>query len=184
MRAGASTSNPITTERLWLRPLAADDGAALFAMMSDRETMRYWSSPPWTAVSQAEEFLSKAQARLPSETEVLFGIETLLTGELVGTCTLFAIISESRRAEIGYLLDRRLWGQGFMREAATALLSFGFGALGLHRVEADIDPRNVNSARMLERLGFVREGLLRERWIVSGEISDSAIYGLLASEWR
>jgi RimJ/RimL family protein N-acetyltransferase len=55
--------------------------------------------------------------------------------------------------------------------------------MGLHRIEADIDPRNTASARCLERLGFVKEGLLRERWIVEGEVSDSAIYGLLQPDW-
>jgi len=58
------------------------------------------------------------------------------------------------------------------------------GALRLNRIEADIDPRNVASAGLLERLGFVREGVLRERWIVGDEASDSALYGLLASDRR
>ena len=71
-----------------------------------------------------------------------------------------------------------------MHEALVALLAFGFGELGLNRVEADIDPRNRASARSLERLGFRQEGHLRERWIVGSEVSDSALYGLLASDWR
>jgi RimJ/RimL family protein N-acetyltransferase len=70
-----------------------------------------------------------------------------------------------------------------MHEALTALLEFAFGDLDLNRVEADIDPRNVASARSLERLGFHKEGHLRERWIVDGEVSDSSLYGLLRSEW-
>jgi RimJ/RimL family protein N-acetyltransferase len=71
-----------------------------------------------------------------------------------------------------------------MAEALPALVAHAFGALDLNRLEADIDPRNTASARVLERLGFRREGLLRERWIVNGEKSDSAIYGLLRAEWR
>ena len=75
------------------------------------------------------------------------------------------------------------WGQGLMHEALTALLDHGFGTWNLNRVEADIDPRNRASARTLERLGFCREGLLRERWIVGGEVCDSALYGLLQRDW-
>jgi RimJ/RimL family protein N-acetyltransferase len=71
-----------------------------------------------------------------------------------------------------------------MHEALLALLNHGFTDWGLNRVEADIDPRNLGSARVLERLGFRREGLLRQRWIVGDEVSDSAWYGLLRSEWR
>lgn len=71
-----------------------------------------------------------------------------------------------------------------MHEALQALLEFGFGELDLNRIEADIDPRNSASARTLERLGFTKEGYLRERWIVGDEVSDTAIYGLLRREWR
>ena len=71
-----------------------------------------------------------------------------------------------------------------MHEALVALLDHAFNELRLHRLEADIDPRNESSAKSLERLGFVREGHLRERWIVGDEVSDSALYGLLASQWH
>ena len=71
-----------------------------------------------------------------------------------------------------------------MHEALQALLEFGFGELDLNRIDADIDPRNSASARTLERLGFTKEGYLRERWIVGDEVSDTAIYGLLRREWK
>jgi RimJ/RimL family protein N-acetyltransferase len=71
-----------------------------------------------------------------------------------------------------------------MHEALQALLSYAFQTLDLNRLEADIDPRNHASARTLERLGFQKEGHLRERWIVDGEISDTWLYGLLRREWQ
>ena len=73
--------------------------------------------------------------------------------------------------------------QGYMREALSALLDHAFGELDLNRIEADTDPRNERSTRLLERLGFVKEGLFRERCIVDGEVSDAAMYGLLRREW-
>ncbi len=69
-----------------------------------------------------------------------------------------------------------------MFEAARGLIDCAFATLGFRRIEADIDPRNHSSAKLLERLGFVREGILRERWLVADEVSDSAIYGLLRSD--
>ena len=70
-----------------------------------------------------------------------------------------------------------------MQEALTAFLDCAFTELDLHRVEADVDPRNVPSSTLLERLGFLKEGHLRERWIVEGEVSDTSLYGLLRSDW-
>jgi RimJ/RimL family protein N-acetyltransferase len=75
-------------------------------------------------------------------------------------------------------------GNGYMNEALVSLLEFGFSQLALNRLEADIDPRNTASAKSLERLGFRKEGHLRERWIVAGEVSDSGLYGLLRSDWQ
>jgi RimJ/RimL family protein N-acetyltransferase len=70
-----------------------------------------------------------------------------------------------------------------MTEALAALVNYAFGELGLNRIEADTDPRNPAATRVLEKLGGMREGLLRERWITDGQKSDSALYGLLRSDW-
>src|SRR6476660_2211260 len=103
---------------------------------------------------------------------------------MLGHVALFSFSEQSARADIGYGLARAHWGQGFMHEALTAVVDYAFGPLGLRRLEADIDPRNAASLRALECLGFAREGLLRERWQVGEEISDTAFLGLLAREWR
>jgi RimJ/RimL family protein N-acetyltransferase len=71
-----------------------------------------------------------------------------------------------------------------MQEALKALLDFSFTDLNMHRIEADVDPRNASSAKTLERLGFQREGYLRERWLVGGEVQDALFYGLLRREWQ
>jgi RimJ/RimL family protein N-acetyltransferase len=75
------------------------------------------------------------------------------------------------------------WGCGYAAEALDAVLGYGFRELGLNRVEADIDPRNAASARVLERVGFCKEGFMPERWIVNGEAADTAFYGLLKRQW-
>jgi RimJ/RimL family protein N-acetyltransferase len=103
---------------------------------------------------------------------------------VIGTVTLFNLNLDNRRAEVGYGLDRDFWRQGYMNEALQALLSFAFNVLNLHRLEADVDPRNVGSIRSLEKLGFQREGYLRERLHVNGEIQDAYFYGLLRPEWE
>jgi len=85
---------------------------------------------------------------------------------------------------LGYCLDDSAWGHGYATEAAHALLQWAFDTLDLNRVQAETDTRNVASARVLEKLGFVRDGTLREDCIVNGEVSDSWVYGLIRREWR
>ncbi|HET9976494.1 MAG TPA: GNAT family N-acetyltransferase [Burkholderiaceae bacterium] len=173
----------LATPRLVLRALRDDDAAALHAVFADPRVMRYGSTPPWTSTGQAEGFIERSRAAMASGDALRLGLERRDDAQLIGQCTLFDFAFPSARAEIGYSMRADAWGRGLMHEALTALIDHGFGTLRLHRIEADIDPRNTPSARSLERLGFVREGLLRERWRVDGEVSDSALYGLLAREW-
>ncbi|WP_240754039.1 GNAT family N-acetyltransferase [Natronospirillum operosum] len=79
-------------------------------------------------------------------------------------------------------LGRSFWGKGYIGEAGEALIQYGFNSLGLRRIEAEIDPDNQSSAKALEKLGFSEEGFLRQRWEVNGIVSDSALYGRLASD--
>lgn len=172
-----------------MRPLQARDATALFEIFSDPQAMKYWSTPPWTTPQQAVECIEQDSLWLEEGSALRLALQPLPAegGEpaaIVGTASLFAFDAPSQRAEIGYILAPRLWGRGLMQEALRSLVAYAFGELGLRRLEADIDPRNERSARSLQRLGFRREGLLRERWVVGGEVSDSALYGLLAREWR
>ena len=173
----------LTTERLRLRPLLASDAAALFAIFSDARVMRYWSSAPWASIDKAHEMIAKDATAMVAGEHLRLGIETIKDAKLIGHCLLFNLNAQCQRAEIGYGMAFDAWGHGYMHEALTAMLNYGFIERSLNRVEADIDPRNAASAKTLERLGFVKEGFLRERWVVDGEVSDSGIYGLLRRDW-
>ncbi len=173
----------LQTARLLLRPLGTADAPALLAIFSDPVVMRYWSSPPWASIDEAHAMVARDQKAMATGEYLRLGVVQADTGTLIGTCTLFSIDTACRRAEVGYSLAQSAWGHGFMHEALRALLDYGFSEMQLNRVEADIDPRNSASARSLDRLGFTREGFLRERWIVNGEVSDTALYGLLRREW-
>lgn len=174
----------LTTPRLLLRPLREEDAEPLFAIWSDAEAMRYFSFPAMTDFGQAKDRIASKLKTAADGQDFICVVELKTTGEVVGDCALFNASEQCRRTEIGFSSQRRHWGNGYMGEAISALVEHAFGALHLRRIEADIDPRNVASARLLERLGFLREGLLRERWIVGDEVSDSALYGLLASDRR
>ena len=104
-------------------------------------------------------------------------------GTLVGTCTLAALSVAHRRAEVEFALGRAAWGRGYIAEALPTLVGFAFEVLGLHRLEADVDPRNGPSIRALERAGFTREGHQRERYWLHDEWQDAMLYRLLRREW-
>jgi RimJ/RimL family protein N-acetyltransferase len=105
-------------------------------------------------------------------------------GAFIGWCGLTRWNPDYRSASLGYCLSDAAWGHGYATEAARALLRWAFDTLDLNRVQAETDTRNLASARVLEKVGFVREGMLREDCIVNGEVSDSWVFGLLRREWR
>ncbi|HVI26090.1 MAG TPA: GNAT family protein [Xanthomonadaceae bacterium] len=170
--------------RVRLRAPRADDADALFALFSDPAVMRYWSRPPMTERAEAEAQLARWADGFASRGGISWAITPGGTDEAIGSCSLFRIDPDHRRAEIGYALRADQWGRGIAREATSLLLDWGFRTLGLHRVEADIDPRNAASRGLLLRLGFASEGLLRERYFVAGEVTDTELFGLLARDWR
>jgi ribosomal-protein-alanine N-acetyltransferase len=166
-----------------VRPLAEADVQALFEIHSDPRAMRYWSAPVWTHDERGRLMVSSDLD--PSQTDHLrLGICLADSSALIGTCTFFGINAQCQRAELGYMLASRWWGRGYMHEALTAFIDHGLRQLGLNRIEADTDPRNERSMRLLERLHFVKEGHFRKRWMVDGEVSDSAMFGLLREDWR
>lgn len=182
MLPGADRLPTIETERLRLRWLTAADVPALFAIFGDAEVCRYWSSPPMPDIAAAEALLREIEACFAARSLFQWGIAERDSDAVIGTCTLASLSAEHRRAEVGFALARSAWGRGYLAEALPALLAFAFDTLGLHRIEADVDPRNARSIRVLERVGFQREGYMRERYHLSGEIQDAVMYGLLHRE--
>lgn len=174
----------LTTPRLTLRHLNEGDTAAYYAIFADPAVMRYYSSAPWTDASEARDALAGVLEAYRSGEALRFAIERNDSGALIGTISLHHFFPMNRRCEMGYALASAHWGQGFIGEAMHATLTHAFEVLDLNRIEADIDPRNAASARALERAGFQQEGYMPERWIVNGEVCDTAFYGLLRRTWE
>ena len=160
----------------------ADGGTdldALWAIFSDAETLRYWSHEPFGTRAHAVEYLVGIDRVRGEGALFQWAIADAETDALVGTVTLYAWDRTHRRAEIGFLLGRAHWGRGLASEAVRAVLAFAFAEMGLHRVEADVDPQNGASLALLARLGFREEGRLAERWFTFGSWKDSVVLGLL-----
>lgn len=174
----------LRTARLLLRPFAERDVEPLFALQSNARVLRYWDSPPWTDRDRAHAFIAACRQMEEDGSGARLAIETWGDHAFVGWCAMFRWNPVYRSLGIGYCLDEPAWGKGYATEAVRAMLQWAYGALDLNRVEAELDTRNAASARVLEKLGFEREGLRREDCVVAGEVSDSWIYGLLRRDWK
>lgn len=172
----------IETSRLILRKIRPEDVDGFFAIYSDHIALKYWSHGPFTDRVQAEVAVANRVQSWHEGESLCIVMEEPDSGRMVGTISLYSFAKGSQRAEIGYILHREFWGRGLATEGVGRVVMYAFDTLGLNRLEADIDPANRGSAALLEKLGFILEGKLRERWIVNGVVSDSHIYGLLRGD--
>lgn len=170
---------PLATARLHLRRREREDAAALFATMSDPDAMRWWSRAPFATVAELGEYFAPAEGASDWRAWAI---------TLAGGSDAIGFVSVGRRragvAEIGYLIGTEHRGHGYAREAVAAVLDQLLGVEGHRRVFADVDPDNAASIRLLEALGFRREGVLRAEWETHIGVRDSVILGLLADEWK
>lgn len=166
-----------------LRGIRETDIDGLYALFSDPRVMRYWSRGPMTDRQEAVDYAKTILDGFVKRDLLNWIVADAESDAMIGTATLYEINPQHARAGLGYALLPAYWGKGLAKESATLALCYGFLELGLHRIEADTEPNNARSNRVLETLGFRREGLLRERFRHPDGIQDSLIFGLLKTEW-
>jgi ribosomal-protein-alanine N-acetyltransferase len=173
----------LETARLMLREPAPADAELIFRIQSDLRVNQYLGRPPDQTVAESAARVTDMIEGLRAGTSIRWIVALRDGGEAVGSGGFWRWNEPHRWAEIGYDLLPHHWGRGIMTEAVRAILRFGFTSMGLHRVEANAEPDNAASVRVLEKVGFVREGLLRENWFHEGRYTHSAIYGILARDF-
>ncbi|HEY5337578.1 MAG TPA: GNAT family N-acetyltransferase [Rhizomicrobium sp.] len=169
----------LTTKRRTLRPLSTADAPALLAARSDVEVMRYWDWPAQTSVEQVENIIADHFSEVEDGNVLWWAVALSPDGPAIDECDLSEIDHHHRRAEVGFLFNRAYWGKGFAFEAMQAVIAHGFGALQLERLWARVHAGNTASQRLLERLGFVREGTMKAHILRDGARRDCEIYGLV-----
>lgn len=175
----------LKTPRLILRHVRPADASALLDIFTDQETMRYWSRPVFEREEQASDYIRELQDSLDAAQGIRWGIALKEESErLIGFGGYYAWHRQHCRAEIHYILGRRSWGQGYATEALRPMVNFGFDHMSLHSIEAQVSAGNSDSERLLNRLGFMREGHLRENYRVGTEFVDSLIFSLLKRDWQ
>lgn len=175
----------LTTPHLLLRDLQPEDAPAIFRIFSDPQVTRYYDLDTFTSIEQARELIDRFRQRFANRIGLRWGIAYRAEPDaLLGTCGFNAWFQSSQRAIVGYDLVRSHWRRGLTSEALNAILHFGFERMSLNRVEALTFVDNVPSQRLLEKLGFQREGVLREYECLQNRFIDMAIYSLLNREFR
>ncbi|MET0410043.1 MAG: GNAT family N-acetyltransferase [Polyangiaceae bacterium] len=184
----------LRTERLWLRPLDSIDVDDIFAYRGD-PVVQLYNSKPHETIEETLAFIEQQHALYRQQRECLWAVTLPYTeqdatrrdgkvGCVIGEVSIQDWDRYHRHANIGYDFSRAFWGKGFAHEAARAVLRFGFERMQLNRIEIWTAAANTRSVRLAERLGFTRDGLLRRRILEDdGAFHDSALYGLLRSEW-
>jgi len=173
----------LETERLLLRKMRMADAQDLFEYASDPDVARYTTWPPHSSIDDSKAYLRRALDLYAAHDIAEWGLAHKADGKLIGTCGYVDWSPYHARAEIGYAMSRKYWGQGLMAEAVRAVIHFGFQRMMLNRVEARCMIENVASARVMEKCGMRYEGILREHMYAKGRYDDLKIYSILRREW-
>ncbi|MFC7373157.1 GNAT family N-acetyltransferase [Fictibacillus iocasae] len=173
----------LITGRLILRELLTSDAAAIFSVFSDSIVTEYYGLETFHTLHDAEQFLSALDDGYMQGKSIRWGIELAETGDLIGTIGFHNWSHVHNRTEIGYELNRAYWGNGYMSEAMRCILAFGFSNIGFHRIGATIRPENKESIALVERFGFIQDGLLQDYQRTSKGYFPLYMYSLLRPDF-
>jgi len=169
----------LTTERLVLRQANMEDVEEIFVLRSDPRILQYLDREPAKTKQDAIDFITLITDAVNENKGVSWNITLKGEDKTIGIISFWNLTKEHYRAETGYVLHPDYQGKGIMDEAMKAVLDYGFRVMKVHSIEANINPLNLPSQKVLERNGFVREAYFRENYYHNGVFTDSAIYSLL-----
>ncbi|OZM56526.1 hypothetical protein CIB95_12200 [Lottiidibacillus patelloidae] len=171
----------IETERLLLRKIEQHDAHAIYSYFSDDDVTRNYGMSTFTTIEQAEKLILAFDMMTLENKGIRWGIVRKDTNELIGSGGFHNVSGPYKRCEIGYEIAKKHWRQGFATEALHAMLSYGF--MTYNRIGAIVLPENNASSLLLEKNGFMREGLLRNYIIQDGVARNGYMYSILKEEW-
>ena len=173
----------IETERLILRQINSLDVEDIFEIFSDAEVAKYEWFTPMKSHEDAMKFISRYRDEFEDEEEITWGIVLKENNKLIGTCCLGDFAEGARRCEIGYDIMQAEWNNGYATEAIKAVVDFAFKTMNLNRIEAFITPGNDASVSVLKKVGFIHEGIVRERDLIKGKLEDGIVMAILKRDY-
>lgn len=172
----------LETKRLYLTEFVKSDAEELFKMRSDERVLKYLDRDPHKSVEESELMIEKMISTYNSKEGINWIIREKDSLNVTGYIGYWRLIRENLRAEIGYAMKPEYWGDGYMQESLTKVIDFGFKEFCLHSIEANVNPNNLSSIKLLEKSGFRREAYFKEDYFYKGKFLDSAIYSLLETD--
>ena len=173
----------LETERLKLMEITEENAGAIYDIFSREEVTRYYGLMPFQEKAQAQKMVESLARNFEEKRGIRWGMILKETGEYIGSVGLNNLVKTSKRAEVGYELHPDFWRKGIVSEAVKAVLKYSFEDLDLYRIGAVTFPENDPSSNLLLKLGFQKEGLLRE-YIYQGGVSyDTFVFSILKTDW-
>lgn len=170
----------LETEHLIIRKLALSDAKDCFAITSDLRVLKMMVAlPVHKTLEETEQYLADIIAQYEQDKNEWWAVVEKTSDKVIGFCGFVDYKVQFKRVELGYMLAYDSWGKGYATEACKTNINFGFSQMNLNRIEATVDPENIPSVRVLEKLGMQYEGLLQKRVICDGQPRDRRMYGLL-----
>jgi [ribosomal protein S5]-alanine N-acetyltransferase len=169
----------IETDRLMLREIKEDDASELFVNFSNDELMKYYGSEQMESLQEAVELINVFRMNFLENRGYRWGIQIKGEQGLIGTIGFHAWSPKNKRAEIGYEINPDYWKKGYAKESISAVLEYGFSALGLKRIGAVVFLENDSSNELLLKLGFQKEGILRNYIVQKGQSFDTIVYSII-----
>lgn len=174
----------LETERLVLRQVRAEDAADLFALRTNEGAMKYLDRPRLKDMDEAHEFIRKIEKDYDENNGINWMITLKDEDRVIGNIGFWRFDKANYRIEIGYMLMPQYWGKGIATEAMDPVLQYAFETLKVHSIEANVNPENEASKRLLMKIGFRQEAYFRENYYYDGRFLDSAIFCLLEGDLK
>lgn len=172
----------LESDRLLFRKIWLSDAKDLLLIRSNDDVMRFMDVDRFESISDAEKLINSIEEAYKKQEGIAWAIIERHSNSFIGYFGFWRMIPEHCRAEIGYALKSEFWGKGYMCETINCMVRFGFKEMKLHSIEANVNPLNERSKKVLERVGFKKEAHFRENYLFNGEFLDSIIYSLLEKD--
>lgn len=172
----------LSTKRLILRKMQVSDSDSLFQIWSNPEVTRFMNIDRFTDKKQAKEIILLFDKLSQENTAIRYSIIELESNKIIGSCGFNIIDYENAKTEIGYEINKDYWGKGYAPEAVTCLIRYAFKDLKLNRIEAKVEPENLNSIKVLRKLNFLFKGKMRKVERSKGRFIDLNLYSLLITD--
>ena len=172
----------LETERLLLEEITIGDAQDLYEIRSDPKVMKYFDREMHKKIDDTLEMIEEIKKSFKEKNGITWIMKEKDSKKVIGYLGFWRLIRDKVRGEIGYALKPEYWNKGFMKESLIKIIEFGFNEFGLHSIEANVNPENINSIKLLESIGFKKEAYFREDYFFQGKFLDSVIYSLLETD--